>query len=111
MMARKRVRHPERLKVIEADVLDGHAIGARIAQSRKKRDWRQVDLAIVAGIGHGSLVAYENGLRIPNTQGLARLSRALRRKVDWIIFGPHRVLWRGERRVKESSPYWGGVGD
>ena len=95
---------PRRLKRICPDPLDARAIGRRIAEARKKRDWRQCDLAAVLGMSKGAVVGWENGVRIPNRDALLALSAATRRKIDWLLYG-RRTLW--SRKACGSSPVGG----
>ena len=88
---------PKRLKRGTPEALDAKAIGERIASVRVARDWRQCDLAFIAGVSKGALAAYETGVRIPDLTNLMKLSAALRRTTDWILYGRRRRLWRGRR--------------
>jgi len=88
-----------RIKRVHVEALDALAIGRRIAEARKRRNWRQADLAAAAGLGKGTIAAIETGLRIPSRDTLLALSAVLRRKLDWITYGRtgDRVCY-GERR-------------
>lgn len=74
--------------------LDAKAIGRRIKAARERRDWCQADLAHVVGVRPGTVANWETGVRIPTRDGLVRLGVALRRKVEWLLFGGRDYWWR-----------------
>ncbi len=66
---------------------DAKSIGQRIARVRKSRSWRQADLARALGVKQGTVANWECGVRTPSIGNLVKLSAALRRKLDWLMFG------------------------
>ncbi len=81
-----------KVKRCHPDPLNPKEIGARIASARKRRGWRQRDLATATGLSMGAVAGWECGTRTPQTEALNRLSTALRRKCDWLLHGKRR-LW------------------
>jgi len=67
--------------------LDPVAIGRRIRTLRCKRGWRQLDLANASGVHPGVIGAIEVGLRVPSRDAAIGLAVALRRSIEWILFG------------------------
>lgn len=87
MMTRARAKNLKTKAPVTVD-FDRKAIGKRIAAARRHRGWRQRDLADAIGVALGTVVAWECGVRLPErTKVLARLAKALRRKVDWLLLG------------------------
>jgi len=82
-------------------ILDSRAIGARIRAARKRRGWRRADLARIVGVWPGTVGNWETGVRIPTRDGLVRIAHAVRRKLDWIVFGGRDYWWR--RRPSERD--------
>jgi len=70
-----------------AITLDPVAIGRRLRVTRCKRGWRQVDLANASGVNAGVIGAIEVGLRVPSRDAAIGLAVALRRSIEWILFG------------------------
>jgi transcriptional regulator with XRE-family HTH domain len=62
-------------------------IGARIAENRLARRWRQVDLAARAGLLVPRLSRLENGHNVPNVHELVRLREALGLSIDELVLG------------------------
>ena len=75
---------------------DARAIGQRIRDTRKARGWTLAGLARVIGCTPGALATWECGCRVPSRDTLVKLSRALRRTMDWITTG------RGARSSKDA---------
>jgi transcriptional regulator with XRE-family HTH domain len=83
-MVKKRRKYK---KPITPPRLDAKAIGLRIRRTRKSLGWALSDLARVTGLAHQTVASYECGARIPNRDNVIRLSIALRRSLEWILFG------------------------
>ena len=66
---------------------DALEIGARIAQARRERGLTQEQLAEISSFSKRSLQDYEGGITIPYKH-LRELSRILKRKPEWFLYGP-----------------------
>ena len=88
------------VKQYHPNALNGKAIGRRIAEARARREWTRRDLARAAGVSEGGLAAWECGVRIPQTDALNKLTVALRRKAEWLLWG-QRSLWN--RKASENG--------
>ncbi len=99
-MKRTKQRTASKVKRCHPDPLNARQIGQRIKSARKRREWTQRDLAQATGLSVSGIVGWETGARIPQTDALARLTVALRRKCDWILFG-RRSLWN--RRASRNE--------
>ena len=67
--------------------LDPLAVGRRVSGLRRKRGWRQVDLAEASGVHPAVIGLIEVGLRVPSRDAAIGLAVALRRSIEWILFG------------------------
>jgi transcriptional regulator with XRE-family HTH domain len=67
--------------------LDAKAIGRRIAATRRRRGWTQRQLAERVGVRENTVALYEGGWRVPSRDALIGLGLAMRRKIDWLLFG------------------------
>jgi transcriptional regulator with XRE-family HTH domain len=75
--------------------LEGHAIGARIAQARKEAGMTQEDVADLAeGFGKRSLQDYEAGNTM-QYKHLRELSSILNRPVEWFLHGDRETDRKG----------------
>jgi transcriptional regulator with XRE-family HTH domain len=89
------------------DVLE--AVGRRVAQARKSVGLTQEELAIKAGVSHGTVSKIEGGKQWP-TDALEGLCAALGRTADWLLFEiedrrPHAVLGAELRRAREVAGF------
>ena len=76
-----------RLKRKTPPALDPVAIGRRVAEARRKRGYRQSDLAEISGVD-GSVIAYiELGRRLPSRDCAIALAVVFRRSLEWLYFG------------------------
>ncbi len=96
-------RPGKKTKAVVTVVLNRKAIGKRIAVARKRRGWFQADLARLVGVAPSTVGAWESGRRTPNLEALLKLAKALRRKVDWVLFGGRSYWWRANRRAAEND--------
>ena len=72
----------------ERPTIDAKQIGLRIRAARRSRRWRLEQLADATGAAVSTVGAWERGYREPRgAETWARLSSALRRSLDWLIFG------------------------
>lgn len=60
-------------------------VGERIRRLRERKDYTQKELAEIVDITEASLSRYENNLRIPRAQILAKLAEALNTTSDYIL--------------------------
>lgn len=99
-MQRRRTHNTKKLMI---PALDGNAIGARVQKVRIARRWTQVGLANVSGLSKGCIICIENGLRRPSLSSVIALAYALKRSIEWILYGvPSRsVLYR--YRIKTGA--------
>ena len=65
--------------------LDRKAVGGRIAKARRNRSWTQRDLAEAMGAALGTVIGWENGLRLPATAVLGTLANVLKRSLDFLL--------------------------
>ncbi len=96
-------RPGKKTKAVVTVVLNRKAIGKRIAVARKRRGWLQADLARLVGVAPSTVGAWETGIRTLSLQALLKLAKALRRKVDWVLFGGRSYWWRENRRTPERD--------
>jgi len=78
--------------------LDHKAVGARIAKARRNRRWTQKDLAAAMGAALGTIIGWENGLRLPATCVLGTLANVLKRSLDFLLLnrGRNARHWKFE---------------
>jgi len=65
------------------------ALGKRIKQLRKDKNWTQKELAKQVGTSPAQLNKYESGLNTPPLDRLALLAEVLNISVDFLIGGQH----------------------
>lgn len=98
MMTRTRAKNLKTKARVRRSIpkLDAVAIGHRIRELRKKRGWRQLDLARATGIDAGVIGLLETGKRTATLRYAICLAVMLRRSLEWICFGRPRnaKLWR-----------------
>ena len=70
--------------------LDRRVIGARIKAARELRKWSRSELGRIIGRSGGIVSCWEAGLRLPNRNSLVALCKALRRSLDFVLFGSTR---------------------
>ncbi len=70
--------------------IDPKAIGQRIAEARRSREWKQADLAAAVGVKEGTVSNWEGGHRVPPLRMIVALCIHLRRSSDWILCGAKR---------------------
>jgi len=97
--------------------LDRKAVGAAIARARRMRGWTQKDLAAAMGAALGTIVGWENGLRLPATCVLGTLANVLKRSLDFLLLnrGRNARHWKFELppdgRAAESRSETGSAAD
>lgn len=64
-------------------------LGSRIKTLRKEKMMSQGDLAILCNTTSAAISRYENGKRIPRSDTVARIARALDTSVDYLLDAPH----------------------
>jgi len=68
----------------------------RLAEARRARDWRQVDVAKRAGTSVHQVSRYESGKSVPGVGMVRRLCDALAVTPSWLIYGTDDPLVHGE---------------
>lgn len=69
------------------DIEGLRGLGARIAQLRSDRGWKQTELGRRAGLSPSRLSRLESGRAVPNLGELIRLRQALGADLEEIVFG------------------------
>lgn len=97
---------PNRKKAPVTVALDAKAIGLRIRTARKAIKWDITSLARVVECAYSTVASWECGSRIPQRDGLVKLAVALRRSLDFLVFGTgerrtrhHRTVSRADRQA------------
>ena len=83
------------LKINTPLPLNSKAIGLRIKNARRSRNWKQKKLGQVMLVKTKTVSSWEGGWRIPERDTLIKLSYYLRRSLEWILFGSENrtVIW------------------
>jgi transcriptional regulator with XRE-family HTH domain len=63
------------------------AVGGRIKELRKAREWTLKDLATRLGVRHTHLAKYESGVHAPPLEKLAQLAESFGVTVDFLVTG------------------------
>ena len=63
-------------------------VAERIRQERKKRGWRQRDLADITGIARPNIARLESGRRMPKITTLYKIGQALKVSVESLLGSP-----------------------
>lgn len=64
-------------------------LGSRIKTMRKEKKMSQSDLAMLCSTTSAAISRYENGKRIPRSDTVARIARALDTSVDYLLDSTH----------------------
>jgi DNA-binding XRE family transcriptional regulator len=95
------------LQRVEVPPLDALAIGRRIRRARlQERFYDLRQLAQVSGIGYSTLSSYEHGHRVPCMLSAIKLARALRHRVDYLLFGLRKTSKSETPANMERSQGW-----
>lgn len=87
---------------VAVPALDARAIGARIRRARRSYGWDERDLADKIGAHDSTISQYENGHLVPSFGRLIALAVALRRSMEFLLFG---VARRGQlHRLADHGP-------
>lgn len=79
-------------------------IGNRIKEKQAALGLKQKDIIEKSGISKAAMSNYVNGIRIPDTEALYKLSNALNTTMEWILFGKstNENLNREEKQLLEA---------
>lgn len=68
--------------------VDPGALGERIAHARARAGWTQAQLASAVSLDRSALAKVENGTRRVSALELARISDALKERIEWFVADP-----------------------
>ncbi|GBE23377.1 MAG TPA: XRE family transcriptional regulator [Actinobacteria bacterium] len=78
---------PEEVAVFD-DYVERFALAGQILEARKDAGLTQIDLATRTGIGQSEISRIERGIGNPTEQTLARIGRALNRRLTFVEIPP-----------------------
>jgi len=79
------------------------AMGRRIVQLRKRREWSQGELARWLGVTRERVGNWERGDHAPPLEALVALGEVLRVPLDELVAGKRKGRWLGEEERKRVA--------
>lgn len=70
-------------------MLNAIEIGKRIKTLQEKKGWKQIELIEKTCISKGAISNYISGNRVPSSEELLKISKALDTTMEWILTGKH----------------------
>lgn len=85
-------------------MLDSIEIGQRIKERQKMLKLKQKDIVEKTGISKAAMSNYVNGVRIPETETLYKISQILNTSMEWILVGKSTIenFTPEEKKIIES---------
>lgn len=68
-------------------MLNSIEIGIRIKERQKVLQLKQKDIIEKTGLSKAAMSNYVNGIRVPETEALYKISKALETSMEWILVG------------------------